>query len=111
MPRASRGASPTSALRRLRGLVRPRGTLALVGLTRPEWRELPVLLVTMVSLGVANRVRGKWEHTAALVWPPPHTYRQLRRCVREELPGARLSRLLLGRYLLTWRDPASPTGG
>ena len=56
-------------------------------------------------LGVANRVRGKWEHTAPQAWPPPDTFRQLRRSLREALPGARISRLLMGRYLIIWHAP------
>lgn len=94
-----------TALRRLGALVRPGGVLAVVGLTRTEWRDLPWSAAAFVSLGVANRVRRKWEHSAPLHWPPPHTYRELNACARATLPGARLSRLLMGRYLLVWRAP------
>ncbi len=94
-----------AALHRLSQLVRPGGTLAIVGFTRTEWRDWPWALTALVCLGVANRVRGKWEHTAPQVWPPPDTLRQLRRSLRETLPGARISRLLMGRYLITWHAP------
>ena len=94
-----------AALRRLSQLVRPGGTLAIVGFTRTEWRDWPWALTAFACLGAANRVRGKWEHTAPQAWPPPDTFRQLRRSLREVLPGARISRLLMGRYLIIWHAP------
>jgi hypothetical protein len=90
---------------RLSQLVRPGGTLAIVGFTRTEWRDWPWALTAFACLGVANRVQGKWEHTAPQAWPPPDTFRQLRRSLREALPGARISRLLMGRYLIIWHAP------
>ncbi|PZF79490.1 class I SAM-dependent methyltransferase [Jiangella anatolica] len=96
-----------AALRRLGSLVRPGGVLAIVGFTRFERRDLHWAAAAFVSLGVANRVRRKWEHTAPLHWPPPLTYRELSASVRPTLPGARLSRLLMGRYLLVWQAPGS----
>jgi 2-polyprenyl-3-methyl-5-hydroxy-6-metoxy-1,4-benzoquinol methylase len=93
------------ALSRLSQLVRPGGTLAIVGFVRTEWRDLPWVLTALACRGVANRVRGKWEHTAPQTWPPPDTLRELRHSLRETLPGARISRLLMGRYLIVWRAP------
>jgi 2-polyprenyl-3-methyl-5-hydroxy-6-metoxy-1,4-benzoquinol methylase len=93
------------ALRRLSQLVRPGGTLAIVGFVRTEWRDLPWAVTALACRGVANRVRGKWEHTAPQTWPPPDTLRQLRRSLREALPGAQISRLLMGRYLIVWHAP------
>jgi 2-polyprenyl-3-methyl-5-hydroxy-6-metoxy-1,4-benzoquinol methylase len=93
------------ALRRLSQLVRPGGTLAIVGFVRTEWRDVPWAVTALACRGVANRVRGKWEHTAPKTWPPPDTLRQLRRSLDEALPGARISRLLMGRYLIVWRAP------
>ncbi len=97
-----------AALRRLSQLVRPGGTLAIVGFARPGWRELPWAVTSFVALGVAIRLRGKWEHSAPQVWPPADTFRRFRQAVREVLPGARVQRLLLGRYLLTWTRPGVP---
>ncbi|RIQ37414.1 class I SAM-dependent methyltransferase [Jiangella rhizosphaerae] len=94
-----------AALRRLGALVRPGGVLAVVGFARFERRDLPWAAAAFVSLGVANRVRRKWEHSAPQHWPPPHTYRELGACARAVLPGVRLSRLLMGRYLLAWPAP------
>ena len=94
-----------TALRRLSQLVRPGGTLAIVGFARPGWRELPWAATSFVALGVAIRWHGKWEHSAPQVWPPADTFRQFGQAVREVLPSARVRRLLLGRYLLTWTRP------
>jgi 2-polyprenyl-3-methyl-5-hydroxy-6-metoxy-1,4-benzoquinol methylase len=94
-----------AALRRLSELVRPGGTLAIVGFPRAEWRDLHWAMTAFVCSGVANHIRRKWEHTAPKTWPPPDTFRQVRRSLREALPGARISHLLLGRYLITWRAP------
>jgi 2-polyprenyl-3-methyl-5-hydroxy-6-metoxy-1,4-benzoquinol methylase len=97
-----------AALCRLSQLVRPGGTLAIVGFARTEWRDLPWAVAAFISLGAANRLHGKWEHTAPQAWPPRDTLRELRQAAREILPGARISHLLMGRYLLTWVRPPIP---
>jgi 2-polyprenyl-3-methyl-5-hydroxy-6-metoxy-1,4-benzoquinol methylase len=94
-----------AALRCLRGLVKPGGTLALVTFADPGWRYLPWALGTLVLRGVATRLRGKWEHSAPTVWPPGYTVAQLRRYVRAELPGATVSLLALGRVFVKWQAP------
>ena len=105
-----------AALLRLGQLVRPGGVLAVVGFARTQWRDWPWAAVAFVARGIAIRVRGVWEHTAPTVWPPTDTYRQLRQVAQEVLPGSRIRRLLLGRYLLTWQpqlrtaDGAQPHG-
>ena len=96
------------ALRRLTGLVRPGGTLAVVGFARMEPRDWPWAALAFLSLGVANRVRGKWEHTAPQVWPPRDSVRELRDVLKEVAPGARISRMVMGRYLIRWRAPQAP---
>jgi 2-polyprenyl-3-methyl-5-hydroxy-6-metoxy-1,4-benzoquinol methylase len=92
-----------AALACLRGLVKPGGTLALVTFARPGWRHLPWALATVVVRGVAIRLCGKWEHSAPTVWPPHFTVADLRRHVRAELPGARVSLLALGRVFVHWQ--------
>jgi ubiquinone/menaquinone biosynthesis C-methylase UbiE len=95
-----------AALRRLAGLVTPGGTLAVVTFVRPSLPNGLWHLTSWIACGVANRVKGKWEHTAPIKWPPPQTLRQLREHVRALLPGAAVRRLLYGRVLITWRAPA-----
>lgn len=95
-----------AALRCLREVVRPSGTLAIVTFARPGWRYLPWALATFVVRGVTIRLRGKWEHTAPTVWPPQDDIHQLRQHVRTELPGAQISLLWMGRILIVWHAPA-----
>jgi 2-polyprenyl-3-methyl-5-hydroxy-6-metoxy-1,4-benzoquinol methylase len=93
-----------AALRRLSGLLAPGGTLAVVTFVRFSFRYFFWHAGTRVACAVANTVKGKWEHTAPIEWPPD-TLRQLRTNVRATLPGAHLRPLLYGRVLITWRAP------
>jgi 2-polyprenyl-3-methyl-5-hydroxy-6-metoxy-1,4-benzoquinol methylase len=94
-----------AALRRLADLVSPGGTLAVVTFVRPSLRNGLWHVTSWVACAVVNRVKGKWEHTAPIKWPPPETLRQLRTHVRALLPGARVRRLRYGRILITWSAP------
>jgi SAM-dependent methyltransferase len=96
---------PGAALERLGDLVRPGGRLGVVCFVRPRWVDLPWWVIAFVARGAANRVRGKWEHTAPTSWPPAYTLAGLRRAA-SRLPGARTRRLVLGRVLVTWERPA-----
>jgi len=106
-----------AALGRMRDLLRPGGTLIVVGLARSELpadlpRELAAAAVNLLlrtwhrdwAQARAQRVRG--EVMAPVVWPPAHSYRQLRQLAAEVLPGARYRRLLLWRYCLIWAKAA-----
>ncbi|WP_246398316.1 class I SAM-dependent methyltransferase [Mycobacterium vicinigordonae] len=94
-----------AALARLCALVSPGGTLAVVTFVRVSLRELWWHLPSWIACTMVNRVRGKWDHTAPIKWPPPDTFSQLRSNVRTVLPEARVRRLLYGRVLITWRAP------
>jgi SAM-dependent methyltransferase len=95
------------ALARMRDLLRPGGTLVIVGLARPSYpADLPWEAAALVAeLGYRTR-RRRWEQPAPTVWPPPHSYREIRALARRELPGVRYRRHLLWRYSLTWVKPA-----
>jgi len=97
-----------SALARMRALLRPGGALAVLGLARSRYpADLPRdALAAVVSRALRLR-RGWWESPAPQVWPPPHTYAQMRRIAQAELPGARLRRHLLWRYSIVWTAPQS----
>lgn len=95
-----------AALERLAGLVVPGGTLAVVTFVRFSLRHGLWHLTTAVRCAVINRIKGKWEHTAPIKWPPPDTLAQLRENVSAVLPGARVRTLRYGRVLITWRAPA-----
>lgn len=95
------------ALARMRALLRPGGTLVIVGLARSR---RPVDLLLDVAGVVADRLykrsRAYWDHSAPTVWPPPLTYGETRRIAEAELPGVRYRRHLLFRYSLCWNKPA-----
>lgn len=98
---------PADALRALAALTAPGGTLVVVGCAASSgpadavWDTLGV-----VQHQVLRRTRTFWEHSAPTVWPPPHTFAQVRDAARDALPGVRWRRLPLWRYLLVWRRPA-----
>ena len=93
------------ALTRFAELVAPRGVLAIVGLAACDWWDLPYEAVALGARSALGFVRGHWEHSAPIAWPPPVTYSEMKRMSSAILPGVRYSRLLLGRYSLIWRKP------
>jgi 2-polyprenyl-3-methyl-5-hydroxy-6-metoxy-1,4-benzoquinol methylase len=96
-----------AALRCLREVVRPDGLLAIIAFARPGWRYLPWALATFVVRGVVIRLRGKWDHSAPIVWPPRDDVHHLRQHVQAELPGAQVSLLWMGRIFIVWHAPAA----
>lgn len=106
----------TKAFDRMRELLRPGGTLVVIGLARVSTGadlalELPATISTRVYRLVANHGQQRASSSAApvyqspVLWPPPHTYRQMRQLAQRELPGVRYRRHLLWRYSLTWTKP------
>lgn len=96
-------------LTRLAELVRPGGVVGIVGLAANDWWDLPCAAIGQSSRLALGLVRGHWEHSAPIAWPPPETYRQMKRIAAEVLPGSRYRRHLLGRYSLIWKKPGAPT--
>jgi 2-polyprenyl-3-methyl-5-hydroxy-6-metoxy-1,4-benzoquinol methylase len=97
-----------AALRRMADLTAPGGLLAIVGLARsstPLDRAADVAGVLQHRLLV--RRRQVWEHSAPVVWPPSHTYSEVRRAAARVLPGMRWRRLPLWRYAILWTKPRS----
>ncbi len=96
-----------AALARMSYLLAPGGSLVIVGLARSRLPDLPWdAAAVIVNLG--HRVtKGYWQQPSPTVWPPPHTYRQIRALAGETLPGVRYRRHLLWRYSLVWVKPAS----
>ncbi|ALG11696.1 class I SAM-dependent methyltransferase [Kibdelosporangium phytohabitans] len=95
-----------AALTRLSSLLRPGGTMVIVGCARSEARDLPYELAAVVANSVHRRSKGYWEHPSPTSWPPPETYSGMRRLATELLPGVEYRRHILWRYSLTWAKPA-----
>ena len=107
------------ALRRMARWLRPGGVLAAVALPRSDLpRELPVELAAAAAhcgLGLAfaalRPLTGtplfapEATHDEMPVAEPVLTVRRVRMEAGAVLPGARVRRLVLWRYLLTWRRP------
>lgn len=107
------------ALRRMAHWLRPGGVLAAVALPRRDLpRELPVELAAAAAssgLGLAFAALRPLTGTPLFAPEPTHgempladpvlTVRRVRAATGAVLPGARVRRLLLWRYLLTWRRP------
>jgi 2-polyprenyl-3-methyl-5-hydroxy-6-metoxy-1,4-benzoquinol methylase len=102
------------ALRRMRDLLRPGGVLGIIGLARGG-SPVDVALTVPAAIGVRWHARGTAgrptvavdEYAALVCWPPPTSYRDIRRLARLLLPGARYRRHLYWRYSLVWTKPAS----
>lgn len=93
-------------LQRLADLTGPGGTLVIVGLARPSTaRDYILSAVGSVQDQWLSRRRNVWEHSAPAVWPPPHTYQEVRRVATDVLPGVRWQQFPLWRYAVTWRRP------
>ena len=95
----------TAGLERMKELLAPGGTLAVIGLARSRYpKDLPRDLAAAVATRALRNTgpRTLWHHSAPIVWPPPETFAQTRRQAERVLPGVRYRRLLLWRYLLTW---------
>lgn len=97
-----------AAIVRMRELLRPGGTLVVVGLAREtsvtEWAALiaaaPIVRITKVP----RRARGPQGMPVA---DPKMSYGQVRAAARRLLPGVRYRRHVLRRYSLTWDKPIS----
>jgi SAM-dependent methyltransferase len=101
-----------TALGRLRDLLRPGGLLAVVGLARGS-SPVDIALTVPATIGARlhrlaagpGRTPEPDGYSAPTCWPPPASYRQMRRLADELLPGARYRRHLYWRYSLIWRKP------
>jgi SAM-dependent methyltransferase len=105
-----------AALTAMAGLLRPGGVVAVVGLARGSspadlaWCVPAVTGTRLRLLATAHGQRNVTGQAAAeyqppVTWPPPLTYRGMRRLASQILPGVRYTRHLYWRYSLTWTKP------
>ncbi len=66
----------TTALSRMRDLLRPDDTLAVVGLARSTFpADLPLDLAGVLASRLHRLTKSYWEHPSPTVWPPPGVLR------------------------------------
>ncbi|WP_040806874.1 class I SAM-dependent methyltransferase [Nocardia concava] len=96
----------TKALTRMRDLLRPGGTLAVISMARSALpADLPWEAAALLTSFKDRLFRAQWAHPSPVVWPPPQTYREARRTAESILPGVHYRRHLLWRYSLIWTKP------
>lgn len=93
----------SAILQRLGELTAPGGVMVVVGLGRPtRAQDYGLNLLGAVQHRWYSWRRGYWEHSAPMVWPPPHSYAEVHECAAEQLPGVKWQQVLMFRYALTW---------
>lgn len=99
---------PGAALGRMAELLRPGGTLAVLGLARSSYpADLPRDLAAVIAGQLHRLSQGWWNSPAPTIWPPAHTYGEVRVLAAASLAGARFHRHLLWRYSLVWSKPSA----
>ena len=93
------------SLTRFAQLVRPGGTVVVVGLAANAWWDIPLAAVAVAARQLFCLIYRRWDHSAPECWPPPLTYGEMKALSARVLPGVRYRRHLLGRYSLVWRKP------
>jgi hypothetical protein len=73
-------------------------------------RLLAVLLGAVRASGLGSGYGHGPDHAAMPVAVPALSVREVRRAAARHLPGARVRRLLLWRYLLVWHRPPDVQG-
>ena len=95
-----------AGMRRMADLLRPGGTLAIVGLARSSPPiDLPWDLAGAVATRVHKLRKRYWETPAPKSWPPPNSYREIRAISGAALPGRTFRRRALWRYVIIWTRP------
>jgi len=96
-----------AGLLRFRELVRPGGRIGIIGIGATDLpRGIPHEIARTIATRLHRLNKTYWEHSAPLVWPPPHTDREYRRIAQEILPGSTFAVHLLRRHTITWTKPA-----
>jgi 2-polyprenyl-3-methyl-5-hydroxy-6-metoxy-1,4-benzoquinol methylase len=93
------------SLTRFAQLVRPGGSVVVVGLAANDWSDIPLAAVAILAQLVLGLAHGRWDHSAPECWPPPLTYREMKALSARVLAGALYRRHLLGRYSIVWHKP------
>jgi 2-polyprenyl-3-methyl-5-hydroxy-6-metoxy-1,4-benzoquinol methylase len=107
---------PFETVGKLRDALTHGGVLAILGLyneeTASDWAlslaAVPVNAAARLTMAISDKLQPTWENhvlrqVSVPTSAPSMTLAQIRSAAAEELPGARIRRLLLWRYLLVYR--------
>jgi 2-polyprenyl-3-methyl-5-hydroxy-6-metoxy-1,4-benzoquinol methylase len=95
------------ALERMRTLLRPGGTLALVEIAQSRSpRDFGCDGLGAVSHRLHRLTKQHRQHLSPVL-EPTMSYGETRALIAEELPGARYRRLVLFRYSVVWHKPTN----
>jgi ubiquinone/menaquinone biosynthesis C-methylase UbiE len=96
-----------AGLRRMADLLAPGGRLVVLGCGRRTRRDALWDVAGFATHRVRSLRRGGfWVQDSPMVWPPPHTWPEIRALAERVLPGCRWERKVLFRYVLTWTKPS-----
>jgi SAM-dependent methyltransferase len=98
-----------AALEKASDLLRPGGVLAVLGVFRERRADLPYSAAA-VPINAYLAARRGWSDPGAPIKSPDMTLPEIRTAGKALLPDVRIRRLLLWRYLLTWRHPQNQPG-
>ena len=93
------------ALEKVASLLRPGGVLAVLGLFREASLTDTAVALVAAPVNVFYALSHGWSSSGAPIKPPDMSLQEIREAVASNLASARLRRLLLWRYLLTWQKP------
>ncbi len=94
------------ALERFKSLLKPGGTLAVIGLFRSRTAFDYAIAAAAIPASFALRALHGQTDVGASVRDPDETFAEIRAATRAVLPGAKVRRQLLFRYSLVWEKPA-----
>jgi ubiquinone/menaquinone biosynthesis C-methylase UbiE len=93
-----------AALEKASGTLRSGGILAVLGVFEERITDLPYSAAAAPVNAYFAR-RRDWSDPGSPIKPPDMTLPEIRAAAKDLLPNVRIRRLLLWRYLLTWRQP------
>lgn len=99
------------ALVKMAALLQPGGVLAVLGLFREASLTDRAVALAAAPVNVCYALSRGWVSDGAPIKPPDMSLSEIRQAVSSVLPGGRLRRLLLWRYLLTWQKPQGSAVG
>ena len=97
----------SQALQKMSGVLRPRGTVGVVGLYRTATLADHLIELAAVPVNAGLAWSRSSSPMSAPAIDPTLPLQEIRTTAARILPGVKIRRLLLWRYLLTWTKPGT----